>query len=398
MLLVWKKKDAKDAKRLVKNISTCYLLMCMLSLFYFQGVIIGVTPNYLVALRSYQVPGGLPGVIFCKVVGSSYFVFVLGKVSCLTVTCLALERWYSVVKPIKYRLTFKRQRVYVYLVIIWITCLLLHSLILFQMTLDEKNLRCMWITSDFPKQLTPMLLTIMTFFLPNAVTWATFLHLSLALKKSPAIKNNGPFARARLKLLRMCVIVALLFTICWFPNQLYYVLSSYGLVRLESPSHRFTVVLAMFNSCINPVIYCSTHRDYRKRFLSLFRCVFNSWLCKKRREISLPKEHRLRSMSGESEAEKFGGGVVLTSFRDLINQGYEVDNCSQQETSGVWIYFKNLAICVLLENEAPRKLVSHRVFTLDLNYDRSSYPMLLYWLFFGMQMWHYFTIFAIYWR
>ena len=68
-----KKKDAKDAKRLVKNISTCYLLMCMLSLFYFQGVIIGVTPNYLVALRSYQVPGGLPGVIFCKVVGSSYF-------------------------------------------------------------------------------------------------------------------------------------------------------------------------------------------------------------------------------------------------------------------------------------------------------------------------------------
>ena len=87
-----------------------YLLMYMLSLFYFQGVIIGVTPNYLVALRSYQVPGGLPGVIFCKVVGSSYFVFVLGKVSCLTVTCLALERWYSVVKPIKYRLTFKRQR------------------------------------------------------------------------------------------------------------------------------------------------------------------------------------------------------------------------------------------------------------------------------------------------
>ena len=312
-----------------------YLLMYMLSLFYFQGVIIGVTPNYLVALRSYQVPGGLPGVIFCKVVGSSYFVFVLGKVSCLTVTCLALERWYSVVKPIKYRLTFKRPRVYVYLVIIWITCLLLHSLILFQMTLDEKNLRCMWITSDFPKQLTPMLLTIMTFFLPNAVTWATFLHLSLALKKSPAIKNNGPFARARLKLLRMCVIVALLFTICWFPNQLYYVLSSYGFAKLESPPHYFTVVLVMFNSCINPVIYCSAHREYRKAFLTLFRCVFNSWLCKKRSEISLHKEHRLRSISGESEAEKTGSGVVLTSFRDLINQGYEVDNCSQQETSGV---------------------------------------------------------------
>ena len=220
----------------------------------------------------------------------------------------------------------------------------------------------------------------MTFFFPNVVTWVTYLHISLALKTSPAMKNNGPFARARLKLLRMCVIVALLFTICWFPNQLYYVLSSYGLVRLDTTSHWFTVVLVMFNSCINPVIYCSTHRDYRKRFLSLLRCVFNSWLCKKRREISLHKEHRQRSISGESEAEKFGGGVVLTSFRNLINQGYEVDNCSQQETSGVWIYRKNLAICVLLKNEAPGKLVSHPVFTLDLNYDRSSYPILLYWL------------------
>ena len=310
-------------------------ILSILFRFYFQGVIIGVTPNYVVPLGSYQVPGGLPGVIFCKVICSGYFVFLLGKVSCLTVTCLALERWYSVVKPIKYRLKFKRGRVYVYLVIIWITCLLLHSLILFQITLDEKNLRCVWISSNFPKQLTTTTATIVTFFFPNVVTWVTYLHISLALKTSPAMKNNGPFARARLKLLRMCVIVALLFTICWFPNQLYYVLSSYGLVRLESPSHRFTVVLAMFNSCINPVIYCSTHRDYRKRFLTLFRCVFNSWLCKKRREISLPKEHRLRSMSGESEAEKFGGGVVLTSFRDLINQGYEVDNCSQQETSGV---------------------------------------------------------------
>ena len=203
------------------------------------------------------------------------------------------------------------------------------------MTLDEKDLRCVWITSDFPKQLTPMTITIVTFFFPNVVTWVTYLHISLALKTSPAIKNNGRLARARLKLLRMCVIVALIFTICWFPNQIYYVLSSYDLVRLESPSHRFTVVLAMFNSCVNPLIYCSTHREYRKRFLSLLRCVFNSRLCKKRREISLPKEHRLRSISGESEAEKSGGGVVLTSFRDLTNQGYEVDNCSQQETSVV---------------------------------------------------------------
>ena len=284
-------------------------------------MIIGVTPNYVVPLGSYQVPGGLPGVIFCKVICSSYFVFLLGKVSCLTVTCLALERWYSVVKPVKYRLKFKRRRVCVYLVIIWITCLLFHSLIPFQMTLDEKNLRCRWITSDFPKELTVMTLTIVTFFVPNTVTWATYLHISFALKTSPAInKNNARFTRTRFRLLRMCIIVALLLTICWFPNQLYYALSSYDLVRLESPFHHFTIVLAMFNSCTNPVIYWSTNREYRKGFLMLLCPFFNSCRCKKRRETSLAQGNRLRVASGEFEMESFDGGVMLT-FRNLVNQG-----------------------------------------------------------------------------
>ena len=294
-----------------------------------------MTPNYLVSLSSYQAPGGLPGVIFCKVIGSQYFVFLLGKVSCLTVTCLAVERWYSVVKPVKYRLKFKRRRVYVYLLIMWITCLLLHSFVLFEITLDEKNLRCVWITSDFPKKLTVMTYTVVTFFVPNTVTWVTYLHISFALKTSTAInKNNARFTRTRFKLLRMCIIVALLLTICWFPNQLYYALSSYDLVRLESPFHHFTIVLAMFNSCTNPVIYCSTNRDYRKGFLMLLCPFFNSCRWKKRREINFAQENRLRVASREFEMEKFDGGVMLT-FRNLVNQGYEVDDCKQQETSGV---------------------------------------------------------------
>ena len=37
----------------------------ILSHFYFQGIFIGVTPNYLCGLGSYRAPGGLPGVIFC---------------------------------------------------------------------------------------------------------------------------------------------------------------------------------------------------------------------------------------------------------------------------------------------------------------------------------------------
>ena len=132
----------------------------------------------------------------------------------------------------------------------------------------------------------------------------------------------------------MCIIVALLFTICWFPNQLYYALASYGLVRLELPFHHFTIVLAMFNSCTNPVIYCSTNREFRKGFLMLLCPFFNSCRWKKRRETSLARENRLRVATGEFEVGKFDAGVMLT-FGNLVNQGCEVDDCKQQETSGV---------------------------------------------------------------
>ncbi|CAH3192499.1 unnamed protein product [Porites evermanni] len=189
------------------------------------------------------------------------------------------------------------------------------------MTLDEKNLRCVWITSNFPKRLTAMTITVVTFFVPNAVTWVTYLHIAFALKRSPAInRNNARTTLTRFKLLRMCIIVALLFTICWFPNQLYFVLASYDLVRLESPFHHFTVVLAMFNSCTNPVIYCSTNREFRKGFLMLLCPFFNSCRWKKRRETSLAQENRLRVATREFQMGKSDGGVMLT-FPNLVNQG-----------------------------------------------------------------------------
>ena len=250
-------------------------------------------------------------------------MFLLGKVSCLKVMYLALERWYSVVKPVKYLLKFKRRRVYMYIAIAWISCLVLHSSMLFDITLDEDNLRCIWISVDSPKKLIIISYTIVTFFIPTAVTWITYLHISITLRTSPA-NYNKRFSRARLRLLRMCVIVAFLLSACWFPNQLYYALSAYGIVKLESPFHHFTIVLAMFNSCTNPAIYCYSNKEYRKGFLAILCPIFNCCSCKKRKEVTITRESRSEARSEEFHLEKFDGGVVL-DFR-YINYGYEMGN------------------------------------------------------------------------
>lgn len=289
-----------------------------------------MTPNYLIALNSYQAPSGMLGVVFCKIIGSQYFVFLLGKVSVLSVTSLALERWYSVVKPVKYKLTFKRRRVFIYLAIIWLICLLSHVSMPFGMTLNEDNLRCIWISVDYPRELVIIMYTVVTFFIPTVVMWVTYLHISLSLKSFPG-RHNKRVTLTRFKLLRMCIIVALLLTVCWFPNQLYYALSSYELVKLETPFHHFTIVLAMFNSCTNPIIYCYTNQEYRRGFISILCPLFNCFNWRRRRSVTITQEPRSEGRSRDFDAEKFDGGVLL-QFR-YINHGCEALEQSQMNTS-----------------------------------------------------------------
>lgn len=285
-----------------------------------------MTPNYLIALTSYQAPSGMLGVVFCKVIGSQCCVFLLGKVSCFIVMCLALERWYAVVKPVKYRMKFQRRRVCIYLLLVWLYCLAFHSSLLFGMTLDKDNLRCVWVSVDSPKELIAPAFTIATFFIPSAVTWTTYLHISLKLKASPA-SYSIRYSQARLRLLRMCVIVALLLTACWFPNQLYYTLSAYGLVKLESPFHHFTIVLAMFNSCTNPVIYCYSNKEYRKGFLAILCPIFTCWHSGRQRATSYTLDRsRSEGRSGSFHPDQLADGVILSSR--YINHGYEMKSRS----------------------------------------------------------------------
>lgn len=280
-----------------------------------------MTPNYLIALNSYQAPKGIFGVIFCKIIGSQYFVFLLGKVSVLSVSSLALERWYSVVKPIKYKMKFKRRRVFTYLAIIWFICLLSHVAMPFGMTLNEDSHRCIWIALDYLAQLIITMYTVVTFFIPTVVMWVTYLHITLSLKSLPG-RHNKRVTRTRFRLLRMCIIVALILTVCWFPNQLYYVLSSFGLVKLETPFHHFTIVLAMFNSCTNPIIYCYTNQQYRRGFLSILCPLFNCFNWRRRRVATLAQDSSWDGRGRDFPAEKFDGGVLL-QFR-YINNGCEI--------------------------------------------------------------------------
>ena len=175
---------------------------------------------------------------------------------------LALERWYSVVRPIKYKLTFTKKRIYIYILIIWLLSAITNGSKPVKAQLDESSLRCIWSDISYPKQILIPSYTTLTFFIPTTITWLSFLHIARVLKTALA-EQNVRFRNTRRKLSRMCALVAFLLTICWLPNQIFYTLSAFEITKAETPLHHFTIVLAMFNSCVNPWICCFTNGDYK---------------------------------------------------------------------------------------------------------------------------------------
>lgn len=287
-------------------------------IFFLLGLFIIATPGYIIGLSSYPAPRGLGGELFCRLISTQYFVFVFGKVSVLTIVALALERWYSVVKPIDYKMKFTRKRIYIYIATIWLISGIANGSKPVKAKLNDTSLRCEWSAISYPKEIFIPSYTTLTFFIPTAITWLSFLHVAKVLQRSPA-ERNVRFRNTRKKLTRMCAIVALLLTISWLPNQVFYTLSAFDITKAETLLHHFTIVLAMFNSCVNPWICCFTNRDYKAGFKRLlcFGC-----------EKIHSHQSRLSSIVGESDV---GDGVRHVLRFQYINRGLTIDSKQDME-------------------------------------------------------------------
>ena len=126
--------------------------------------------------------------------------------------------------------------------------------------------------------------SVLGLFLPLLFVMSTYLHLRFVVRKqiqklqSVSLRRQ---AELEMKLSRLGLIVWLFLSVCFVPCYTSYILSKFGLVSIAQPSyHNGLIVLAMLNSCVNPIIYCSTCRFYRKEFLRLFS------LCKRRNEAT----------------------------------------------------------------------------------------------------------------
>lgn len=231
------------------------------------GIGLIITPAYVIGISNFPIPGGFAGDLFCRIVASYYLVFTLGIVSVYTITCLSLERWFAVAKPLKYRVGFKSYRIYLMVTMVWVISFLFNAPHLFEMELGS-NGECVWVvlTEGNTRKVVALVEFLGKFFIPLLITCVSFLSLWRKVRHSPALFKTRK-GKSGVRLLRMCALIAITLALCWFPNQIYYLLFKFDITKMDTPAHQVTVVLCMGNSTLNPFIYCASNSTYRKQFM-----------------------------------------------------------------------------------------------------------------------------------
>ena len=183
---------------------------------------------------------------------------------------LAIERWFSVVKPFRYKFIFNRRRLFKYVVCIFVLSALgqIHTCFEFEF----KNSTCLFVDvySEKGQQAFVLSYVAVTFVIPTLVTWASFIHIWCRIKRTSSVSSMTQHAQSQQKLLlRMCAITAAVLTGCWLPSQTIYVLITFG-VEIPIMVGKVSLILSMSNSILNPWIYFLSNKEYRKEFFSLF--------------------------------------------------------------------------------------------------------------------------------
>ncbi|KAK7088984.1 orexin receptor type 2-like [Littorina saxatilis] len=232
------------------------------------------------------------------------------SVSVLTLSAIAVERWYAICYPLRFKSTLTRARNII--VIIWITAMLiaLPELIVADTHAYEfpppfksvllTDCRPSW--ESWKQSIYQIILAIALYLAPIVLMTLTYTHIALVLwmqeipgdsiqghrpMMNGARNNGGTRGGSRLpedqlasrrKAAKMLIAIVIVFAICYLPVHLMNVLRYFGVLTFAGDGATVQPLIShwlpYFNSALNPVIYNFMSAKFRKEFKVACFCCF----------------------------------------------------------------------------------------------------------------------------
>uniref|UniRef100_A0AAV2LA32 Type-1 angiotensin II receptor n=1 Tax=Knipowitschia caucasica TaxID=637954 RepID=A0AAV2LA32_KNICA len=208
-------------------------------------------------------------------------------------TALSIDRYLAIVHPVRSR----RFRTVLYAritcVLIWLFALLLSVPTAFTRDIHNINNQNLTVTvcailhptEDNVQSLEQVLLAIsvmkslLGFLVPFIIIITCYCLIGRALLGARHIQKSR---QSRDEVLRMLAAAVLAFFVCWVPHQIFHFMQLLYQLKMLNNCHildiidtamPFSICIAYFNSCVNPIVYGFVGRNFRKNLVRLLHCA-----------------------------------------------------------------------------------------------------------------------------
>ncbi|XP_070842331.1 type-1 angiotensin II receptor [Chaetodon trifascialis] len=206
-------------------------------------------------------------------------------------TALSIDRYLAIVHPVRSR----RFRTVVYAritcVVIWLFAFVLS--VPTALTRDVHNIAnsnttvCGILHTKIEKDLRlkglllaiSLMKSLLGFLVPFIIIITCYCLIGRALLGARHIQKSS---RSRDdEVLRMLAAAVLAFFLCWVPHQVFHLMQvltqlilgeNCAILEIIDTAMPFTICIAYFNSCVNPIVYGFVGHNFRRNLLRLLRC------------------------------------------------------------------------------------------------------------------------------
>lgn len=207
--------------------------------------------------------------VFCR--SSNFTVHITCGVSIATLLMIAVERFYAVVKPFKFK---RKRKALLYLLPLWVSVVAFMSPTLFVSWDYEITENGCEVLNKYtpPRRIYYFIVAILFLFLPSCIIIFCYSRIIYTLWYSPQAANLTDTSRieSRRKLARMLMVVSCAFVISWLTVCIAQLLILFD-VDLPETFELISHVFIHLNTAINPVVYSLHSADFRRHMKNIAR-------------------------------------------------------------------------------------------------------------------------------
>lgn len=267
-----------------------------------------------------------PSVFYCKCIASLITV-ALGA-SIYTLTVMAIHRCYVITNPFKHG-TISQQSVMAWLGLVWILSV---GLVVPRILVSTANSnRCIqeWPNQSL-KKLYTVSLFIARFVIPLFIISFAYFRIAKDLARSPALRfdfdENGQIKtrtarRENVEVTKTLAAIVVLFVLCMLPfrlNTIVMLFANEDQVLLAKTIRRYTSILTIIHSCVNPIAYGTLTKKFR------------SWLARFARRVN--SLIRCRPLQRENNQEESGKSLKRTRMSSEHLQKFKLIHLTSDHT------------------------------------------------------------------